>query len=67
MGRKPAHKRHFKMEEIERLKMKGWKKKHYPEHNQNKGSIAVLISFKVDFKVRKISRNKIGQKHIKNK
>ena len=56
---KSAHERHSKMKGIERLKIKGWKKKHYAEHNQKKFGVAMLISLTVHFKVRKISRNKI--------
>lgn len=34
MGEKKlAHERHFKMKDTERLKIKGWKKRHYTEHN----------------------------------
>ena len=44
MGEKKfAHKQHFKMKDIERLKIKGWKKRHYAEYNQKKAGISMLI------------------------
>ena len=46
-----------------RLKVKGWKNIFHAKGKQNKPGVAVLISDKIDLKIRKISRDKEGH-HI---
>ena len=40
--------------------MKGWKKIFHANGNQKKAAIAILISHKVDFKIKTITRDKEG-------
>ena len=40
--------------------MKGWKKIFHANENQNKAGAAILISDKIDFKIKTITRNKEG-------
>ena len=40
------------------LKVKGWKKIFYANGNQKKAGVAILISNKVDFKIKTITRDK---------
>ena len=41
--------------------MKGWKKIFHANENQNKAGAAILISDKIDFKIKTITRDKEGQ------
>lgn len=43
-----------------RWKVKGWEKIHHANTNQKKEGVAVLISDKVDFKAKKITRVRQG-------
>ena len=43
-----------------RLKVKGWKKIFHANGNQKKARIAILISKKIDFKIKNIIRDKEG-------
>ena len=38
--------------------MKGWKKKFHANRNQKKAGIAILISDKIDFKIKAVKRDK---------
>ena len=41
-----------------RLKVKGWKKIFHANGNQKKAGVAILISDKIDFKIKTITRDK---------
>ena len=41
-----------------RLKVRGWKKIFHANGNQKKGGVAILISDKIDFKIKTITRDK---------
>ena len=43
-----------------RLKVRGWKKIFHANGNQKKAGIAILISDKIDFKIKTITRGKEG-------
>ena len=40
--------------------MKGWKKIFYANGNQNKAGVAILLSDKVDFTIKTVTREKEG-------
>ena len=43
-----------------RLKVRGWKKIFHANGNQKKAGVAILISDKIDFKMKNVSRGKEG-------
>ena len=49
---------HLKTRDTYRLKVKGWKKIFHAKVYQQKAGVAILISDKVDFKIKTITRNK---------
>ena len=49
---------HFRPRETCRLKMRVWKKIFHANGNQKKGGVAILISEKIDFKIKTITRDK---------
>ena len=49
---------HFRPRETYRLKVRGWKKIFHANGNQKKGGVAILISDKIDFKIKSITRDK---------
>ena len=51
---------HFRPKDIDRLKMRGWKKILHANGNQKKTGVAILISDKIDFKTKTITRDKEG-------
>ena len=51
---------HFRPRDTNRLKVKGWKKIFHANGNQEKARVAILISDKVDFKIKNIIRDKQG-------
>ena len=51
---------HFRYREKYRLKVRGWKKIFHANGNQNKGEVAILMSHKIDFKIKTITRDKEG-------
>ena len=53
-------KTHLKPTDTYRLKMRGWKKIFHANGDQKKAGIAVLISNKIDFKIKNVIRDKEG-------
>ena len=51
---------HLRPRETYRLKMRGWKKIFHANGNQKKAGVAVLITEKIDFKIKTITRDKEG-------
>ena len=51
---------HFRPRDIYRLKVRGWKKIVHTNGNQKKAGVAILISDKIDFKIKTITREKEG-------
>ena len=49
---------HFRPRDTYRLKVRGWKKIFHANGNQMKGGVALLISDKIDFKIKTITRDK---------
>ena len=50
---------HFTPRGTYRLKVKGWKKIFHANGNQKKAGVAILISDKIDFKIKTITRDNI--------
>ena len=51
---------HFRPRNTYRLKVRGWKKIFHANGNQKKAGVAILISNKIDFKIKIITRDKQG-------
>ena len=51
---------HFRPRDTYRLKVRGWKKIFHANGNQKKPGVAILISDKIDFKTKTITRDKEG-------
>ena len=51
---------HFRPRDTYRLKVRGWKKIFHANGNQTKAGVAILISDKIDFKIKTITRDKEG-------
>ena len=49
---------HLKPRDTYRLKVKGWKKIFHTNGDQKKAGVAILISDKIDFKIKAVKRNK---------
>ena len=49
---------HFRPRDTYRLKVKGWKKIFYANGNQKKVGVAILVSDKIDFKIKNVTRDK---------
>ena len=49
---------HFRPRDTYRLKVKGWKKIFHANGNQKKAGAAILISDKIDFKIKTVTRDK---------
>ena len=54
---------HFRPRNTYRLKVRGWKKIFHAYGNQKKAGVAILISAKIDFKIKTFTTDKEGQ-HI---
>ena len=52
---------HLKTRNTYRLKLKGWKKIFHVNGNQKKAEVAILISDKIDFKIKTVTRDMEGQ------
>ena len=51
---------HFRPKDTYRLKVRGWKNIFHANGKQNKAEVAILISDKIDLKMKKITRDKEG-------
>ena len=51
---------HFRSRDTYRLKVRGWKKIFHANGNQKKAGVAILISDKIDFKIKTITEDKEG-------
>ena len=51
---------HFKPKNTYRLKVRGWKNKFHANGKQKKAGVAILISDKIDLKIKEITRDKEG-------
>ena len=51
---------HFRSQDIYRLKIKGWKNIFHANGKQKKAGVAILISDKIDLKIKNITRDKEG-------
>ena len=51
---------HFRPKDTYRLKVRGWKKIFHTNGNQKKAGVAILISDKIDFKIKNVIRDKEG-------
>ena len=51
---------HLKTRDTYRLKVKGWKSVFHPNGDQKKAGVAILISDKIDFKIKAVKRDKEG-------
>ena len=54
------HETHFRPRDTYRLKVRGWKKIFHANANQKKAGVAILISDKIDFEIKTITRDKEG-------
>ena len=52
---------HFRPNDTHRLKVRGWKKIFHGNGNQEKAGVAILITDKIDFKIKNVTRDKEGQ------
>ena len=51
---------HFRPRDTYRLKVKGWKKTFHANGNQKKAGVAILLSDKIDFKIKTATRDTEG-------
>ena len=51
---------HFRPRETYRLKVRGWKKIFHANGNQKKPVVSILMSEKIDFKIKTVTRDKEG-------
>ena len=51
---------HFRPRDTYRLKVSGWENIFYANENQKKAGVAILISDKIDFKIKNVTRDKEG-------
>ena len=51
---------HFRPKDTHKLKLKGWKKILHANGNEKKAGVAILISDKIDFKTKTVTRDKEG-------
>ena len=52
---------HLRPKDTYRLKVRGWKNIFHANGKQKKAGVAILISDKIDLKIKKITRDKEGQ------
>ena len=51
---------HFRPRDTYRLKVRGWKKISHANGNHRKAGVAILISERIDFKIKTVTRGKEG-------
>ena len=51
---------HFRSRDTYRLKVRGWKKIFHTNGNQKKAGVAIIISDKIDFKIKNVTRDEKG-------
>ena len=51
---------HFRSKDTYRLKVRGWKNISHAHGKQKKAEVAILISDKIDLKIKKVTRDKEG-------
>ena len=51
---------HFRPRDTFRLKVRGWKKIFHANGNEKKAGVPILISDKIDFKIKNVTRDKEG-------
>ena len=51
---------HLKPKDAHRLKVKGWKKIFQANNREKKAGVAILVSDKTDFKIKKVTKDKEG-------
>ena len=51
---------HLKTRDTYRLKVKGWKKIFLENRDKKKAGVAILISYKIEFKIKTVKRDKEG-------
>ena len=51
---------HFRPTDTYRLKVRGWKNIFHANRNQKKAGVAILISDKIYFKIKNVTRDKKG-------
>ena len=51
---------HFRPRDTYTLKVRGWKKIFHANGNQKKAGVAILVSDKIDYKIKTITRDKEG-------
>ena len=51
---------HFRVKDPHRLKVRGWKKTFHAKRNNKKVGVAILISDKIDFKIKSIKKYNEG-------
>ena len=51
---------HFRSQDTYRLKVRGWKNVFHANGKQKKAGVAILISDKIDLKIKNIAKNKEG-------
>ena len=49
---------HFRSQDTSRLKVRGWKNIFHENGKQKKAGLAILVSDKIDLKIKKITRDK---------
>ena len=55
---------HFRPKETYRPKVRGWKNIFHANGKQKKAGVVILISDKIDLKIKKITRDKEGCKYL---
>ena len=54
------HETHFRPEDTFRLKVRGWRTIYHATGSQKKAGVAILISDKLDFKLKTVTRDEEG-------
>ena len=51
---------HLKPQDMHRLKVNGWKKIFHANNREKKAGVTILVSDKIDLKIKKVTRDKEG-------